>query len=147
MGSSVNKTIYNVLMHPFKQEMEDYDDFSNLFRAELLLLFPDVQSIVLINQDGFPMSMSTLLSLICYSNWIKDAWQADKEILMKQYEESGFDIQYNEDRDEERDLMYNTCKKEYESGQGDIRVDEEMLKTLDEHRSRYVWQKFVITRL
>jgi len=110
-----DRTIRNTLMYPIKSrktsERVSDGDFSNLFRTELLSLFPNAQSIV-VRAEGNSMSMLNLLSLIRNSNlkkivikatkrkakWMDVVWQAEKELLTKQYEESGFDILFKEEK-------------------------------------------------
>ena len=113
--TSANDKIRNLLMHPI--ECDDTkrvdDDFTNLFRIDLLTLFPNAQSVI-VDTYEYSLSMSSILSLISASNlkkiiiktrkiggknWIDRLWQTEKEILSQQYAENGFDILYKDDKD------------------------------------------------
>lgn len=142
LEEDANKTIRYTLMHPLENDDEEAeyeeesesdseeqnvvckpspDGFSNLFRVELLSLFPNVQSIIVTSSYGeFSMSMSNLLSSICesklekvvvkadgyYSGWIEEVWQTEERDLEKHFEESGFDIQFKEERVVSSNVMH-----------------------------------------
>ena len=87
------------------QQQRQSDDFSNLFRSELLSLFSGAR-VLTFKLAAYSFSIAALLQLITDSNlkevvvskgakmWIDKAWQSEKAMLTNQYEQNGFDISF-----------------------------------------------------
>jgi len=105
--------ILNLLMHPIekKDKVRENDDFVNCFRDEMLLLFPNVNSLVVNTHKKNSLSMIAFLLLIRNSNlknvivkgemdrskWIEEVWETSEVELTQQYEKNGFGISCKEE--------------------------------------------------
>merc|ERR1712228_386162 len=94
----------DIMIGTWREEKE----FMNLFRPELLSLFPNAESMIIRSVIySFSMSMTNLLALISTSNlkkviiktmkkegnnWIETLWNLEKDILTKQYAEKDYNI-------------------------------------------------------
>merc|ERR1712129_111312 len=99
--------ILDVLMHQIEknEEVRQDDDFSNLFRKELVSLYPSANCLIIDTYQRGSLSMIALLQLIAKSNlkkvvikngkWIEKLWQKEKATLTNQYNKNSFDILYN----------------------------------------------------
>merc|ERR1712129_317259 len=88
------------------------DDFSNLFRAELLSLFPNAQSIF-VTSINHTLSMPNLLSVLVsaadfnlnkiivktqFGKWMNEVWSSEQATLKEQFAENDFEIEYKEEK-------------------------------------------------
>merc|ERR1712228_629678 len=118
---SVNDTIRNLLFYPLekmksgKGSKRKKKDFTNLFRSELLSLFPNAESMIIQSViRSFSMSMTNLLSLISSSNlkkiiiktlknkgknWIETLWKSEERKLIKQYTANDYCISCGEEKE------------------------------------------------
>ena len=129
--SQVDENIRNLVLHSCESIVmfdsnkfeREFDDFTNLFKAELLSIFPNIEQVIIRTagvdgQSSYPLSMSNLLSIISSSSlnkivvdswcdflfgeqgtWINTLWQSGQAHLENKFASSGFTISFEHEKD------------------------------------------------
>ena len=112
--SKVDEEFRNLVLHsceernPLKESKREFGDFKNLFRADLLSVFPNIEQVIIRTANclsSYSLSMSNLLSTISsssvnkvvvdsegYTTWIWTLWKSEYAKLTKAFAANGFTI-------------------------------------------------------
>ena len=131
--SHVDKNIRNLVLHscemrkPSNESKREGDDFTNLFREELLSIFPNVEQVIIrttYKDHSYSLSMSNLLSIISSSSlnrvvvdsqhefydfeqqgpvWTNTLWRTEPEKLTQEFASNGFGIAFGQQKEAARD--------------------------------------------
>ena len=130
--SFVDKNIRNLVLYSCEHRMHsneskrEFGDLTNLFRAELLSIFPNVEEVIIktsyATNYSYSLPMSNLLSIISSSSlnrvvvdaqhfnlveaggqwgpiWINTLWRTESDKLTQEFASNGFTISYEEKGD------------------------------------------------
>ena len=125
LNNWADKKMTDLIMYPLdkvnlhkgeKEKKRDICDFVNLFRSEILRIFKNTKTVIIISteRDGwwsYSLSLSLLLSIIeptslnkvivkavTYkgNNWIHSLWTSSSEIIKQEYDGKSYDISMKE---------------------------------------------------